>query len=691
MPQFANIAMLARPVDATISRITDLVLGDDDTLYSTTRFDGQITAWDIAGTGLAPTAANTFASGLIAGYQPMLALVGTTAGTALLSGGGADTGWTLRALPGDGSLGPVTSLGATFTHPLIQPVVFAHGDGSISVYGGLNGRSGLAQMNLGPTGSLAGLTYLRDTGAAAAGDLTALTGTTAAGTPFLIGASTVDAGVTAWQVFPDGRLSARDTLRPEDGLRLATPTALDSVSIAGQTYVIAAGATSDSLTVLRLDPGGTLSIADHVIDDRNTRFDGVTALATATHGGQAWVFAGGADDGISAFQLLEDGRLLHRARIADTTGSTLANISALAARGEAGGIAIFAASATEPGLTRLHLAIDPADQVIRDTAGVDVLTGGAGADVFVLGADAGADTISDFTLGEDRVDLSAWTGLRSKTQLSFEAMTDGIRIGYGAESLRLQSADGRPIAPAALSDADLIGQTTLPLTLTPGLAGPITAPPSLPVRYVPPPGTPAPVAPPDRLESYGSGGNDDLSGGPGPDLLFGQTGNDRLRGAVGNDLLFGGPGADRLDGGDDDDQLFGGEGRDIGWLNPARPVQSRNSDVLVGGAGDDRLYGQAGRDRLDGGPGDDRLVGGAGRDTFVFRSGNDEIADFDAVLDTLLLEAAFWDDPLTPQSVMDRFAVRDGSDLVLRFDADHSLRLQDVSDIAALVDQISFV
>jgi Ca2+-binding RTX toxin-like protein len=427
------------------------------------------------------------------------------------------------------------------------------------------------------------------------------------------------------------------------------------------------------------------------VDDRNTRFEGVTALATTTVGEETWIFAGGADDGISAFQLLPGGRLLHRAQIADTHGATLTNVAALASQAGTGGIAIFAASATEAGLTRLMLTLSPEDQVIRDTLGADVLTGGAGADVFVFAADGQADTITDFTLGEDRVDLSGWAGLRSISQLFFDEMPDGIRITYGNETLRLQSADGQTIAQSSLLETDLIAQTTLPLVIAPGLSGPVTAPPALPDRYIPPAGTPPPPAPLERIEDYGTGGNDLLVGGDGPDILFGQSGDDRLRGNDGNDLLFGGPGRDQLAGGADDDQLFGGAGRDLGWLTPANPVASRNGDTLMGGAGDDWLFGQAGRDLLDGGTGDDQLTGGSGRDTFVFASGQDIITDFDPLIDTLVLDAGLWDGTLAAAAVVTRYGMQEGNDLVLRFDADHSLRLQDMDDLDTLAAQISFL
>ena len=48
---------------------------------------------------------------------------------------------------------------------------------------------------------------------------------------------------------------------------------------------------------------------------------------------------------------------------------------------------------------------------IRGTGGNDTLQGGTGDDIFVFGANHGNDTISDFTDGEDLIDLRGVAGI----------------------------------------------------------------------------------------------------------------------------------------------------------------------------------------------------------------------------------------------------------------------------------------
>jgi len=247
--------------------------------------------------------------------------------------------------------------------------------------------------------------------------------------------------------------------------------------------------------------------------------------------------------------------LLHRAKIADSAAMTLANISALSAIPDTTGISLFAASSTEAGLTRLHLEIDPDDQVIIDGAGADVLRGGAGA---------------------DRLDLGAWAGLRSKNQLVFAETPDGMTLRYGDETLTLITADGTAITAADLPQTDLLGPARV--SSVQGGAGD------------------------DRL--YGQGGQDRLRGGEGVDLLFGGDGADQLWGETGADLLFGGAGREMgwrtgtMQAGTEGDMLVGGSG----------------DDQLFGQAGADTLDGGAGHDTLTGGSGRDVFIFRSGQD-----------------------------------------------------------------------------
>lgn len=683
MPLFSLIHTVVRPEDAATSRITDLTLGTGafaDVLYSTTRFDGQIDSWDIAGTALTALESDGFAIGPQAGNQPTLTLIDDQ----ILSGGGTGGGLTLRDITPDGSFGAPTPLIGTTSlgGPVIQPVAVTLVNGNTSVYAGLVTGSGIVQITLDHAG------HVINTQQTATDQITAITSADVGANTFIFTASATGLGVSAWDVDTNGTLSARDTLRPDTGLWAAAPTALVSVSINNQTYLILAAAGSGSLTVIAANALGELTIVDHVIDDRTTRFEGVTALATTTYQGQTWVFAGGSDDGISAFQVLDGGRLIFRGQIVDTEDMTLANISALEARSDSTGIDVFAASSTEPGLTRLRFTIAPADQVILDTAAADTLSGGAGADVFVLGADGETDIITDFTPGQDRLDLSDWAGLRSTNQLFFDTNAGDLQIIYGDEVLILQSADGSTIVATDLSETDLIAPARIPQEITAGLPGPITTPLDLPDRPVLPDPTPDLVEPISANEVFGTRNVDTLNGTSRSDLIYGMASDDHLSGGAGVDFLFGGQDADHLQGGAGNDYLFGGEGRDGDWRFPAAPVNPTNGDTLEGGIGNDVLYGQAGPDRLDGGAGNDVLTGGSGRDTFVFRSGQDRAVDFDPRMDRIALDDGLWDGTLSADQVVDHFAADTGSDTVLDFGDGNTLRLEDFDDLAALGDQI---
>lgn len=443
----------------------------------------------------------------------------------------------------------------------------------------------------------------------------------------------------------DGRLGVGALHVGAVGTGFHTPTAIEAVGTAGATFLVMAAQGSSSLSVFQLQQGGALVARDHVIDELTTRFQSVTAMATAVVDGRAFVFAGGRDDGISVFTLQPDGRLLHLTSIADSNAMSLADVSAITAQVVAGRIVLFVASGTEAGITQLSfdpgvigftgvaaagsptgtdgndlMLAGPGTIWMGGGAGDDILiaasesvalVGGAGADIFVPANFKGRVAIRDYEVGIDRLDLSQLGMIRSTWQLRFVPQSYGVKIFYGEAVIDIFSRDGRTLGPADF------GNEMFPIA-----------------HYDLPPLVPQKVDPADRPGTvgryvFGTAGNDVLRGGAGGDHIAGGAGDDQLFGFQGNDTLIGEAGNDMLRGHEGDDSLLGGPGNDTLFGDAGRDtlLGGDGNDQLFGGDGDDLLRGEAGNDRLDGGGGNDTLDGGAGNDTLLGAAGNDLLQD----------------------------------------------------------------
>jgi len=696
MPSINFVTLGQAPGTQTASHITDLLLvapvaGGAPVLYATTRYDGGRSAWSIAGDGLSRIDTRAYTGGDGAGAVAGLGTV-TIGGEVLLFSGGVDGGggFTLHDLSNTGQFGAAQNLGAPSTLPgdLIQAVTVTISNGSQVIYGGLAGAAGVGRLILRPDGSLQSAGVISDTASTHANQVTAVTQATLGGTTYVFTASTVDTGITAWRVDSNTSLTPTHSISPQTGLWVAAPTAMAVGQAAGVQYLILAAAGSGTISVMALGPNGQMTMRDHILDDLNTRFDGVSAMEVIDHGGHSYVVAGGTDDGLAVFRLLPGGQLLLVAQIVDTNGMSLSNISAIALHDAGDHIAIFVTSSSEGGITRLRFDADTGgvtviapgsggtrtgtalgdllwggtgndrlsggagDDVLGDGPGQDTLSGGTGADVFVMAFDGATDTITDFTLGEDRIDLSRWPMLRNLDQLTMMQTGTGFRITYLGETLIVNSAHGGPINPANLTLADLLNLTRMPVDLSAFLA-------SLPDPEIE-------QAPQNQT---GTAGNDLLTGGNGADQLTGLAGHDRLNGSNGNDTLEGGAGNDILDGGTGADTMNGGLGNDryvvdsagdvitgeIGfslgggidtvesWVSFTLPA---NVEILrlmgtaningTGGAAPEALVGNSGNNILSGGgsydvitakAGDDTLIGGLGADSLVGDGGAD-VFDF---------------------------------------------------------------
>lgn len=630
-------------------------------LLTSARAGGSLSAWKVDADGVTaiggPMQQTRAATGSV-GTEMDLALVKTAAGHAIVYGAGGTGGLMVRAVSDKGTVGAADPLGAIDAFSganLHQSSRITLEDGTQIVAGGL-GENGIGILRFDEEGRFRGATTVRE----AKGEQVAATASIQVGEHRFLAVATggTDQGLTLWHVGASGRLSQGDSLTPATGLWIQDATVLQAATVGGQPFLILGAAGSGSLSVVAVGGDGTLNVVDHVIDDLSTRFARVTALEVVEHAGGTYVLAAGADDGVSLFQLLPGGRLLHLATMADDDAASLADVSAIVAHGDGDGIRIFIASASEKGFTQF--SYEPGDvtlirgggrknggraddilqggagndtldgrqgrDILMDGSGVDDLQGGSGADVFIFSSDGDRDTIRDFQPGTDRIDISAWGLMRSLEQLEITSTDSGLTIRHGQEELRVISASGKSIQTTELALADLIDLTRIPVAL-----------PDLPPDREDTGGG-APLAGSDRNDRlYGSNGAEVIRGGGGTDELSGNGGDDTLEGQTGRDTLFGGSGADALLGGDAEDRLLGDDGNDdLSGGDGADLLEGgADRDRLHGEAGDDTLLGQDGHDTLFGGDGNDRAEGGADRDRLYGDAGDDMLLgqdDRDAML-----------------------------------------------------------
>lgn len=721
------------------SRITDLALVDLDgvaQLYSTTRYDGVLQHWDISGSQISLGDVLGFEGPLRAGAVSGIVDVQTGTGVRLLTGGAQDGDLQLVTLDTSGTFAGRATLGslpATFDG-LQHMSTVRLADGTLAIFGALAGSTGIARLRFNADGVPIDHAVLQDPTAATASAISGTAHAIVGGQSYLLSISTNQNGLTSRAISATADLSNVLSIGADDGLWIDAPTALATATLGGQTYAIVASANTDSLSVVEIAPDGSMIVRDHLMDSRETRFGGVTTIEVLQSDGKTYVVAGGADDGVSMLMLLQGGLLVHRDSIEDTVDYSLDNVSAVAAIQRAAGLDIFVASSSETGITQLRydtglagitatataaggllqgtagvdilqghdgddvITADAGNDILRDGAGVDVLSGGSGADLFILSADGQTDTITDFTVGEDKLDLSLWPMLRDISQLNISLRADGMKITYGSEILFVQSADGNTIDYRGLQTADLIGGSRLSSIIVPGYPGPAT-----PTPYSDPVSDPAPDqgGPNDVFVALQmiAGNNIDVlrsAFGDQDPTFVGVVSNgtdlsESFAGTAGFDLIFMGGGHDIANGGADDDIIFGRAGDDLLFGDAG-------ADTLYGGVGNDTLWGGDGQDYLEGGSGDDRLVGGfgddilaggAGADTFVFHGGNDMISDFDSGVDQIIFGTNLWTGLTSAADLLFFYGSLDATGAVIAFDTGDTLRIEGITDLSLLADDIT--
>ena len=629
---------LGGPVNL-LAGITDLEIvqsGGVTRLYSATRAGGGITALNVGAQmtliDQEPTASTSV---LPAPARLEMAVLNGVASVMVMGGSMARMGgWRLGA---DGGFTTAVSINAS-PGGVVAAQTMAVVGGNVLHYVSMYGQSSIQCLRLATNGEMVAVATLTLGPNQQGIDITSMTTLQSGGVTYLCATSRVKDAITLFRMGPTGTLQQSGTIGATGGLGINDPSDVRSVVMGGVTYlVVAAGATS-SLSVVAVQPDGSLRVTDHVADTLDTRFQGVQTLATVAVGDRVFVVAGGGDDGLNLFTLLPDGKLLLLASQLQAPGMGLHNITAIEAVEVAGVIEVFVAG-EGLGITRLRLDPGPLspmqigavlddtltggaggdvlsggagqDQldggagadILMDGTGNDSLSGGAGADIFVLTGDGAEDTILDFQAGIDRIDLTGWGRLYSVDALTIEQTATGAIISFQGEVLVVQSANGQPIERSVFLSSDLFGLWHI--------------------------GTDTAVA---GLRLEGVPGVETLQGGAGDDVLVGSTGADLLDGGAGFDFVdyTEGRGSLRIDllypelntGLATGDRHISIEGV-IGSYGPDNIRGTFGDNTLRGESNVDYIFGRRGNDVLDGGIGDDVLFGGVGADTLIGGIGRD--------------------------------------------------------------------
>ncbi|MCI2395746.1 hypothetical protein [Aliiroseovarius sediminis] len=618
-----------------VSGVTDLEVAWHDGapyLYSTTGYGGGATVFSITNSGVTQAVDQTaYSYSLMASPSAQIEFLEYAGQSYFVTYGRYD--WLLDGIKVDhaGHLGGSVQLewdagGQGNLSAMTSTTI----DGVAHVYAANATSTGFVHYTIDSTHQLLvqdNLSTPSGTGAADIADLEVLS---VDENPVLIALSQHTHGLKSYTLDESGSPVEVSAFSADAMLPISVPTALTTGTVAGQAFAIVASSGTSSLTVLKVNADGTLEPVDHVIDNLWTRFHKVTEVTSVQVDDRLFVVAGGADDGLSLFTLLPDGKLVLLDTVADSHATALQNIASLTAEYVGGKIQVYATSETETGITQFevdpgsigftlqgdgsasqmtgtarndildggagndHINGGAGDDILHDGTGQDGLTGGAGADIFVLTADDQPDTITDFEAGIDQLDLSDFFMLYDANQLNIISRHWGADIIYRNEVIHVHSASG-----TALTAQDFTTKDTLALDR-----------PASGFNYIP----------------------QIVEGTPGADILVGNKGVDTLKGGDGNDTFLWSEGADFFNGGTGRDTVSYAAAPSAVVVNLGANdsngaaagdqykfiegiVGSAFSDVLIGNHLENVLTGGAGNDVLHGGRGADLLDGGSGRDT----------------------------------------------------------------------------
>ena len=279
----------------------------------------------------------------------------------------------------------------------------------VFVTGKGNGDNGVSVFSLNTDGTLTNVFNFADNNTTNLGGAFALTTAVVGGTTYLFVGGVNDSGMSVFSVDADGHLTNVANVGDNATLQLALTTDVETMVVGGTTYLFSGGVNDNGVSVFSVGANGTLTNVNNVTDNGTSKIQGPQGLATATVGGNAYVFVTGFhDDGVGVYSVAADGHLTNVFNVSDAGPMELDGPVDAITVAVGGATYLVVSGFEDDGLTVFSVAADghltnvfnlPDDGTLKLDNPVGLSTAVIGGKTYLLVAGADDDGLSVFAMG----------------------------------------------------------------------------------------------------------------------------------------------------------------------------------------------------------------------------------------------------------------------------------------------------
>lgn len=339
-------------------------VGGTDFVFVSGVFDDGVSVFSLAANGTLTSTFNVPDSGSLELDAPWeLTTVDVDGTTYLVVSGYNDDGLSVFSVAANGTLTNVHNVAddATLNLNGVREVSAIEIDGTVFLYAAGAIDSGVSVFSVAANGTLTNVSNVSDTDSIALSRANGVDTAMIDGSPFVFVTGETDGGITSFSAANDGSLSNVTTLADNLDIVLDRVYGLALAQIGGNDYLFSAAGNDDAVAVMSIGANGALTQVARAVDDATLNLDEARGVATSAIGGTTFLFAAAAtDDGVSVFSVADNGALTNVFNIADSGSLELDGARTLTAANVGGTDLLFVGGYNDNGISVFTIAANGA-------------------------------------------------------------------------------------------------------------------------------------------------------------------------------------------------------------------------------------------------------------------------------------------------------------------------------------------